>query len=104
MANFIFDAAEVFNIYKQSYNIKLPLHQILDDDFCNWIELHEKAINYSKMLVLPSLISLAAALCGPKTNVSSGGFSTTLNQYLIAVCDPGGGKSHTYRYVFLVSF
>ena len=104
MANFNFDAADVFNIYKQSYNIKLPLHQILDDAFCNWIELHDTATNCSKMLVLPSLISLTVALCGPKTNVSSGGFSTTLNQYLIAVCDPGGGKSHTYRYMFLVSF
>ena len=72
MANFYFDAAEVFNIYKQSYNIKLPLHQILDDGFCNWIELHEKATNCSKMLVLPSLISLTAAMCGPKAPISLG--------------------------------
>ena len=35
-------------------------------------------------------------LCGPGCTVSSNeNYNTTVNPYLIAVCDPGGGNSNT---------
>ncbi|CAC5410031.1 unnamed protein product [Mytilus coruscus] len=47
---------------------------------------------------MPALLSMTASICGPKTKVEGQGkaFNTTLNSYLIAVCDPGGGKTVTY--------
>ena len=48
---------------------------------------------------MSSLQALTASICEPKTDIRTmpgGGFRTTLNQYLISVCDPGGGKSNTF--------
>lgn len=52
-------------------------------------------------MVMPALLELTSAICGPKSKVecSGGSFATTLNHYLIAVCDPGGGKTLTYERV-----
>ena len=52
-------------------------------------------------LVMPALLALTSAICGPKSKVecSGGSFATTLNHYLIAVCDSGGGKTLTYERV-----
>ena len=77
------------------------MNTILDDTFIEFLDLFERATNCSKLLVLPSLISMTAALCGPNSQVSTRGgeFTNSLNEYLIAVCDPGGGKSNTYSRV-----
>ncbi|XP_045161986.2 uncharacterized protein LOC123526803 [Mercenaria mercenaria] len=96
-----YDENDVLNLYKKAFNIKIPMHSVIDDDFYEWLTLFEKATNCSKFLVLPSILSLTATLCGPKSDVSTRGgeFSNALNEYLIAVCDPGGGKSNTYSRV-----
>lgn len=74
------------------------MHSVLDETFVRWLDLFEKATNCSKSLVLSSVIALASALCGPNTKVTTrdGSFSNSLNTFLIAVCDPGGGKSNTF--------
>ena len=66
MAGF-YEDEDVLNIYKQAFNIKIPIHSILDNEFADWIDLFEKFTNCSKMLVLPSILSLTAALAGPNT-------------------------------------
>jgi hypothetical protein len=40
-------------------------------------------------------------LCGPNTKVQTndGSFASPINTYLIAVCDPGGGKTNTMNNV-----
>ena len=63
---------DILNLYKKSFNIKIPFHTILDNEFCEWLDIFEKSTNCSKSLVLPSIISLTAALCGPKTEVLTG--------------------------------
>ena len=91
--------ADLLNVYKKAYNIKIPLQEVLDDDIYKWLVLFEKATNCSKTMVLASLLSMTASLCGPRTDVvtvPNDGFRTTLNQYLISVCDPGGGKSNVF--------
>ena len=46
---------------------------------------------------MASLLGMTGSLCGPGCTVSSNEtYKTTLNTYLIAVCDPGGGKSNTF--------
>lgn len=87
-----FDESDVLNLYKKSFNIKVPFNAVLDKEFCDWLELFEKATNCSKCLVLSRIISLTAVLCGPKTEVCTraGEFTNSLNEYLIDICDPGG--------------
>ena len=90
---------ELLNVYKKAYNTKIPLQQVLDAEFFQWINLYEKATNCSNTMVLASLLGLTASLCGPRTDVvtmANGGFRTTLYQYLLSVCDPGGGKTNVF--------
>ena len=93
-----YDESDVMSIYKKTFNTKIPFRLVLDDEFNGWMELFENATNCSKVLVLPSIVGLTSTMCGPNSMVStrSGEFSNSLNQFLIAVCDPGGGKSNTY--------
>ena len=62
-----------------------------------------------KSLMVPFLISLTVTLFGPDSQVSAQnhGFSTSLNQCLIAMSDPGGDKSKVqtlmYQFTHLVS-
>jgi hypothetical protein len=57
--------------------------------------------NCSKTLIIPSLLALAGCLVGPGTSIKmeSTGFKSVLNQFIIAVCDPGGGKTNTFERV-----
>jgi hypothetical protein len=73
----------------------------LNQETYDWFELFEKGRNCAMNLVMPVLLALTSAMCGPTSKVecSGGSFATTLNHYLIAVCDPGGGKTLTYERV-----
>ena len=47
---------------------------------------------------MAGLIALAASVAGPGTRVvTQGNNESRLNQYIIAVCDPGGGKTATFE-------
>ena len=64
MAGF-YEDQDVLNIYKQAFNIKMQMNSILDNAFADWLDLFEKSTNCSKMLVLPSILAMTAALSGP---------------------------------------
>ena len=53
------------------------------------------AENCSLNLTIPALLSMTASLCGPNTMIEGqeNGFQTSLNAYLLAVCDSGGRKT-----------
>lgn len=91
-------AEDIFQLYKNAYNVKIPWKNVLNEEVDEWLSLFEKSTNCSKTLVTASLLSMVAVLCGPnsKVNVEGSGFSSVLNQYFIAVCAPGGGKSTTF--------
>lgn len=88
---------DIFETYKASYRIKFDWTAILPDNIREWLNTFEKATNCPKALVMSALISMTACLTGPKTEVKSNdSYKTSMNTFLIAVCDPGGGKSTTF--------
>ena len=90
---------DVFNVYRAAYSIPIPWDGVLDEKLAVWMENYEMATICSRSFIMPSLLSLTAALCGPLSSVTAQdhNFNTSLNQFLIAVCDPGGGKSNTFN-------
>ena len=98
MAHRKINASDIFEVYRSSYKIQCNWNECFDEDVMDWINIYEKAHNCSKDLILPSLIAMTAAFCGPKTRVLGNGdaFSTTLNSFIFAVADPGAGKSTVY--------
>ena len=93
--------SDVFSTNRAAYSIQLNWGEIFDEDIFEWLSIFEKGKNCSLNLTIPALLSMTAALCGPETRIrgSDNGFSTSTNVYLLAVCDPGGGKSVTYENV-----
>lgn len=63
------------------------------------MDTYQREQNVSMHLSLPVLLNLTSCICGPKSRKESLGklFSTCLNTYLIAICDPGGGKTVTFE-------
>ena len=92
---------DIFSTYRKSYKIQIPWAEILDKDVFAWMQIYEKSTNCSINLTMSCLLSLIPALCGPNTFVSTndGSFKTSLNTFIFAVCDPGGGKSLTFNNV-----
>ena len=93
--------ADVFKIYKAAYKTRIPWDEILDEEVLSWLVIYEKAKNASLTLVMSVLLALIPALCGPNAKVATndGNFETSLNTYIWAICDPGGGKSTTFERV-----
>ena len=89
---------DVFHMYRTAYSIPIPWEEVLDEELALWMENYEMATNCSRSLIMQSLLSLTAALCGPLNSVTAQDhdFNTSLNQFLIALCDLGGGKSNTF--------
>ena len=87
---------DIFITYKASYRVKIQWKDILPRDAAEWIETYEYATNCPRALSIPALTSLTSALCGPGTSVVSNSFKSTINQYIFAICAPGGGKSNTF--------
>ena len=97
MANKKIDDKDIFQTYRASYKVKFPWNTILDDDISTWLSSFENGTNCPRNLVISALVSLTSTICGPKTFVTSNeSFRQSLNTFLIAVCDPGGGKSNTF--------
>lgn len=69
-AQVVVDGEDVLSIYKKVFIVKIPLQSIVDFEFCECFDLFKKGTNCSILLVLPSVLSLTAALCGPKSEVS----------------------------------
>ena len=90
-----------FDTYKAAYSAQIEWKSILNQESYDQLELFEKGRNCAMNLVMPVLLALTSAMCGPTSKVecSGGSFATTLNHYLIAVYDPGGGKTLTYERV-----
>lgn len=93
-----FKTEDVFSTYKSAYKLKIPWNEVLAPELFEFLTLYQKAYNCPLDLAMGSMLPLAAAMCGPDSKVEShdASFSSTLNCYLIAVCDPGGGKSNTF--------
>ena len=89
-----FKNCDVFKIYQAAYNIEVPWNDILPSSTSNFLELFEKATSCPRNLTMASCLSLTSCLCGPKSSIEGfySNMKTSLNMYLIAVCDPGGGK------------
>ena len=88
---------DVFETYKASYRLKFPWGNILDEQLSMWLTNFEKATNCPRNLLISALLSMTSAVCGPNSYVTSNdSFRQSLNCFLIAVCDPGGGKSITF--------
>lgn len=89
---------DAFEIYRTVYSSKIEWDDIFEEDIIRWLELFEKGNNCSLFLTVPALLAMTAAIMGPNTRIKgqSNGFSTSTNLYLLAVCDPGGGKSTTF--------
>lgn len=89
---------DLFSTYKASYSLYIPWKEVMPADCVKWLDNFESATNCPKALVLPALISMTGTFCGPNSSVGSNGssFTAPLNQYIFAVCDPGGGKSNVY--------
>ena len=90
--------SDVLKTYKTGYRIKFPWEEILSEDFGRWMGIFDKATNCSQPMVMSALLPIIATLCGPNTVIqnSRGSFKTSLNTYVIIVCDPSGGKSNTF--------
>ena len=90
--------ADVFETYRKTFKAKLLWEDILPTDISEWIAMYESATNCPRTLIMPSVLTLTSCLCGPHTSVASDGnsFVSPLNQFVFAVCAPGGGKSNTY--------
>lgn len=101
MANSKISQADGFETYRNAYSHKMEWKDIFEEDILNWLDLFEKGKNCSLFLTVPALLAMTGALLGPKTRIKgqSNGFTTSTNLYLLAVCDPGGGKSITYENV-----
>ncbi|CAG2186299.1 RAD54 [Mytilus edulis] len=93
-----FRSEDILSLYKSAYNTKIPWKEVFEEETENYFSIFEKATNCSRSLVLSSVLSLTSTLCGPNTKVTVGdnSYSTVLNQYIVAVCAPGGGKTNTY--------
>ena len=96
-----FSETDIFDVYRKSYRVDIPWKECLDGEILEWFNIFERATNCSKTLCFPALLALTSSLVGPDTglHMENCDFSTVLNQYLIAVCDPGGGKSNTYNHI-----
>ena len=92
---------DIFKTYKQAYNATIPWEDILPPDFVRWLTIFEKATNCSKTLTMSCLIPLTSSMCGPDTKITlkDSTFSSSLNSFVLSVCDPGGGKSNTFSHV-----
>ena len=92
---------DVFHTYMTAYDTEIEWEQFMDPEIFQWMDIYQKAKNCSLSLTVPALLSMTACFCGPKTRVigQSNGFSTSINAYLLAVCDPGGGKTVAYENV-----
>jgi hypothetical protein len=91
----------VFKTYKTSYRNKIPWNYILEEPFYNWLLTFQNATNCSINLTMGCLLSLIPSITGPNTLIQSNdaSFQSPLNTYLVAVCDPGGGKTNTFNHV-----
>ena len=99
--NIKLNPTDVFRTYKSSYKNKIPWCDILHPQLSRWLNIFQNARNCSVNLTMGCLLSLVPALCGPNTKVQTndGSFQSPINTYLIAVCDPGGGKTNTFNHV-----
>ncbi|CAC5417244.1 unnamed protein product [Mytilus coruscus] len=86
---------DAFEIYRTVYSSKIDWEDIFEDDIIRWFE---KGKNCSLFLTVPALLAMTGAFLGPNTKIKgqSNGFTTCKDLYLLAVCDPGGGKSTTF--------
>lgn len=98
MSNSKLSQADAFETYRNAFSHKINWQDIFEEDILNWLQLFEKGKNCSMFLTVPAILSMTGALVGPKTRIKGqcNGFTTSSNLYLLAVCDPGGGKSITY--------
>ena len=89
---------DVHDVYRKAYKIAYNWGNILSDDAMDFLELFERAPNCSVNLTMSALLLLVGTIWGPHTAIEcqQGAFKSTLNTFLMSVCDPGGGKSITY--------
>lgn len=87
--------------YQAAYGTYVDWKSYLYEDVFNFMDTYQRGQNVSMHLSLPALFSLTSCICGPKSRIEGQGksFSTCLNTYLIAICDPGGGKTVTFEKV-----
>lgn len=94
---------DIFAIYKASYKIPIPWDDVLDRDVYEWMVVFQNGRNCSIPLTMSCLLSIIPVMCGPNTSISTsdGSFTTSLNMFIMSVCDPGGGKTNTHNNVLL---
>lgn len=97
-----FSEEDTFMTYQAAYGTYVDWKSYLYEDVFNFMDTYQRGQNVSMHLSLPALFSLTSCICGPKSRIEGQGksFSTCLNTYLIAICDPGGGKTVTFEKVF----
>ena len=81
-----------------AYRLGIQWRNIPKQSF-EWMEDFQGATNCSHSLLISALMAMTRTLCGPSTSVTSGTFTTTLNEYTFAVGDPGRRKSNTFNRV-----
>ena len=88
----------VRDVYQASYETKYDWATLLPEEMFHYFELFQKAFNCPMSVSVPSIISMIAAICGPKTKmeIRNRNFIVPLNTYTFIIASPGGGKSSAY--------
>lgn len=94
-----FSEEDAFMTYQAAYSTNVDWNSFIDEEVFTFLDIYQKGLNVSMNLSIPALFSLTSSLCGPHSRIEGQGksFSTSLNSYLIAICDPGGGKTVTFE-------
>ena len=93
---------DIHDIYRKAYKIAYNWGNILSDDAMDF----ERATNCSVNLTMSTLLPMVEPICGPHTAIEcqQEAFKSTLNTFLMSVCNPGGGKCTTYDRVIAPVF
>lgn len=86
--------------YRTPYCFSVDYKMQLDQNVSNFMYEYWKGQNVSMHLSLSTLFSLTSS-CGPQSRIEGQeqSFSTSLNTYFIAICDPDCEKTETFKKV-----
>ena len=88
---------DIHQLYRQAFKEEFMWREILPPCLFDYFSIMAKGKSSPITVAIACLLSLTAAVCGPKTRiVARGDYLSPLNLYTLAVCDPGGGKTATF--------